>query len=197
MMFSVDSLVFYFTCVTLMIDMYFFSINFMNYFRFHVSCPLIRKDIEVNGIYPTLIELYTFLAILATLTIVSWNHEYSSSAEIHFSSIDSNVFDTHSLSNIIMAWIVFLLFAVETYFSFSRYFQVRTMNGSDFFSFKAHLPFFMYLVSFFTLQCLSLTILPSVSFLIMAAHIIINVYLGYYFFESIRKSYELVFIHEC
>lgn len=204
MTFSLDSAVFYLTCTALAIEMYFFCINFMNYFQFHPHCPIIRKDTDVDGIYPMLIELHTFLTIFATsliLSIVSWtdfinnNNDYT--IAIHLVSIDSNVFDTHPLINSMIAWLVFLLFVLETYFSFSRYYRVVNIAKSNFFSIKAHIPFFIYVVTLFILECVSLTILPIVTFLIMPAHIIINVYLGYYFYESVRQSYELVFKYEC
>eukprot|EP01083_Nonionella_stella_P033611 91988_1 len=203
---SIDAtLVIYVTCILLFFLLMFSLINFINHFQFNFECPYIIRDKEVGGIYPTLILLYISIAcIVLGLITVLLSYEDPSDVTLSYSYCQRNFslytkspFDFSFMKrksgnppsfplHLVISFLLYMVFVLETYFSFSRYYNVCDIEH--------RLPlgtsFILYCVLFFVLIWLSITILPIISILFGIFHIFIISYFSYYFNAAVYVSYQ-------
>eukprot|EP01084_Bolivina_argentea_P049304 90693_1 len=198
--------------VLLLILLFLFIINFINHFQFNYKCPLIIRDLEVAGIYPTLTQVYIVICfIILIFVIISKlfdstyiSHpifiEYSS-CYTQFKLYTNTIFTTQFISKngmdstitlICRLFIIlqlFIIYILETYFSFSRYYNVCDITH------KYHLsiPFTIYSIIFMLLSWLSITILPILILFLSIFHILNIAYFSYYFHYTIQESYKHIF----
>lgn len=73
-----DYLIIYGTYFVLVVFIYLFIANFAGHFKFNYKCPIIIKDEEISGVYPTLLVFYLLISFIITLFIIyiTRNDEY-------------------------------------------------------------------------------------------------------------------------
>merc|ERR1719206_652256 len=117
--------------------------NAMNHFVFRHECPFIMRDVEVDGIYPTLLMLYIAVSCaLCTLILV----DPSPPSDIHCSFNPS----VDSLYRSCATWLFIALIMLEQYQCLTRWYNVY-IGGSH----NSHTS----MNSFFALHCFALLIL--------------------------------------
>merc|ERR1719242_197050 len=170
------------------------AINFLNHFLFHYKCPYIVRDSEVDGIYPTLILIYIFissLVLILTLYTPPPSH-FDNLCSDKWTMTDMNamnprLFDhsTLSLSHVLIPFLLALQFVVETYFSLSRYYNIRAVTHTDC---GTNIRFTVYSISFLISWWCSLTMAPFLIPLISIFHVASTGYYSYSFYRLIRQS---------
>ena len=183
-----------------------FVLNFINHFQFNYKCPYIKRDIEVAGKYPTLIAIYITISIIVLLLIVFMIISSSMPPQHIFLSSYSecNALNLYvddikfmfGIFNVVentwtmpVLWLLSVLYGLESYFSFSRYYNILDISKSC----NLCLPFTIYVIIFFILFWFSISILPIFTPFLCFFHILNNAYFSYYFHHTIKISYSHIF----
>lgn len=203
----VDYFIIYATYISLIVFIYLFIGTFVGHFRFNYQCPWILKDEEISGIYPTLLLFYLIISFLISGFIIyitrndklfmahsTFNYSF---CHIQFSIFSTNVFENYFISDhyhLIILSTISMLFLLETYFSYNRYYGC-IMVAEKFHSpskLKIFLPYSIYILITFLLIYCTISMIPIIMVFLSGIHFIVNTYFSYFFYISVKISYSQV-----
>ena len=94
--------------------------------------------------------------------------------------------DLQTLQQLAIPLLLAILLIVETYFAFSRYYNVRSVTHSQC---NASIPFLIYSLLFLFAFWCSIYWIPFLTPFLAIFHVVSNCYFSYYFYQTIRSSY--------
>ena len=160
-----------------------FLTNAMTHFLFHHECPFLRRDVEVDGIYPTLLMLY--IAVSAAMCALMLQ-DFSSPSNIDCSLTHSSI-DSLYLSCV--TWLFVALLMLEIYIALTRWFNV--VNGGSHHSHKSMNSLFaLYCFVLLVLSWISLTALPLLVLALASLHTLSTALFSFAFYRAIYASYS-------
>eukprot|EP01084_Bolivina_argentea_P288394 494974_1 len=202
-----DYVIIYGTYFILLIHIYLLISNFAGHFKFTHRCPCIIKDEEISGIYPTLLIFYILISFLISSFIVyiTWDDAYYSAHStfnytncyIQFEIYSTNILQPNFIDNvynIIILLTISILFLLETYFSYNRYYGIHVVSQFHAPSkLKKFLPYTIYIIILLLIIWCVISIMPILMIFVCIFHFLINTYFSYCFYVSVKFSYMQVF----